>query len=343
MKTTLDTAGHPLRSADPASADAAGAARAGDRAAAQRVLGFAADALAALAGSIDRRFSAAIDVLVAARGRIVVTGMGKSGHVARKIAATLASTGTPAQFVHPAEASHGDLGMITTADAVLALSNSGETAEMQDILSYCRRQGIKLVAMTAAAQSGLARAADAVLMLPSAPEACPHGLAPTTTTTMMIALGDAVAIALMERRGISADLFHRYHPRGALGRRLLTVGDLMHPAEELPLVDIDAPMTETVIEMTRRHFGCAGVLDRDGCLAGIITDGDLRRHMGPDLLAARSADVMTPDPKTIAAEALAAEALGLMRAHSITAVFVVADGRPCGLVHIHDLLRAGLA
>ncbi len=343
MKTIIETAGHPLLPGDRAPADASAAVRAGDRAAAQRVLGLAASALAALSGGIDGGFSAALDVLAATSGRIVVTGMGKSGHVARKIAATLASTGTPAQFVHPAEASHGDLGMITAADAVLALSNSGETAEMQDIVAHCRRQGIKLVAMTGAAQSGLARAADAVLLLPAAAEACPHGLAPTTTTTMMIALGDAVAIALMERRGISADMFHRYHPRGALGRRLQTVGDLMHPVEDLPLVDIDTPMTETVIEMTRRHFGCAGVIERDGRLAGIITDGDLRRHMGPDLLTARSADVMTPDPKTISADALAAEALGLMRAHSITAVFVVADGRPRGLVHIHDLLRAGLA
>ena len=335
MKTTLDTASAP---AAPATTTPRR-----DEDAARRVLALAADALGALAAGIDGRFAAALDLLASITGRVVVTGMGKSGHVARKIAATLASTGTPSQFVHPAEASHGDLGMITAADAVLALSNSGETAELQDILSYCRRQAIPLVAMTAQAGSSLARAADALLLLPHAPEACPHGLAPTTSTTLMIALGDAVAVALMERRGVSADVFHRYHPRGALGRRLLSVRDLMHGRDELPLVDHDTPMTETVLEMTRRHFGCAGVLDIDGRMVGIITDGDLRRHMGPDLLAAPAAAVMTPSPKTIGADALAAEALGVMRAHSITALFVVEDSRPVGLVHIHDLLRAGLA
>ncbi len=334
MKTTLETA--TTHSAAPP-------APAGDLAAAQRVLDLAAGALAAMAQNLDGQFSRALDVLSAVRGRVVVTGMGKSGHVARKIAATLASTGTPAQFVHPAEASHGDLGMITTDDAVLALSNSGETAELWDIVSYARRLGIPLLAVTGAPDSELARAASGVLLLPPASEACPHGLAPTTSTTLMIALGDALAVALMERRGISADAFRRYHPRGALGRRLLAVADVMHRDDELPLVDRAAPMADAMIEMTRKSFGCAGVIDADGRLSGIITDGDLRRHMGPDILAAPAEAVMTPDPKTIAAGALAAEALGLMKAHRITALFVLDDGRPVGLVHIHDLLRAGLA
>jgi arabinose-5-phosphate isomerase len=334
MKTTFETA--PPEPAAPA-------APTGDLAAAQRVLALASDALASMARGLDGQFSRALDALLAVRGRVVVTGMGKSGHVARKIAATLASTGTPAQFVHPAEASHGDLGMITTDDAVLALSNSGETAELWDIVSHARRLGIPLLAMTAAADSELARAASTALLLPAASEACPHGLAPTTSTTMMIALGDALAISLMERRGISADAFRLYHPRGALGRRLLTVAEVMHGGDALPLVDETTAMAEAVITMTRKSFGCAGVVDSSGRLTGIITDGDLRRHMGPDLLATPAEAVMTPGPKTIVAGALAAEALGLMKSHRITALFVVEQDRPVGLVHIHDLLRAGLA
>jgi arabinose-5-phosphate isomerase len=339
MKTTLDTA----TTQSAAQHTRAAAAPADDLAAAQRVLDLAAGALAAMARGLDGQFSRALDLLAAVRGRVVVTGMGKSGHVARKIAATLASTGTPAQFVHPAEASHGDLGMITQDDAVLALSNSGETAELWDIVSFARRLGIPLLAMTGAPDSELARAASAVLLLAPASEACPHGLAPTTSTTMMLALGDALAVALMERRGISADAFRLYHPRGALGRRLLSVNDVMHRGDELPLVGETARMAEAMIEMTRKSFGCAGVIDADGRLSGIITDGDLRRHMGPELLETPAAAVMTPGPKTVAARSLAAEALGLMKAHRITALFVLDDGRPVGLVHIHDLLRAGLA
>jgi arabinose-5-phosphate isomerase len=310
---------------------------------ARRVLEIEADAVRALVDRLDERFLAAVSLILAQHGRVIVSGIGKSGHVARKIASTMASTGTPAYFVHPAEASHGDLGMITTDDAVLALSNSGETAELWDIVSYARRLGIPLLAMTGAAGSELARAASATLLLPTASEACPHGLAPTTSTTMMIALGDALAVALMERRGISADAFRLYHPRGALGRRLLAVADVMHRGEALPLVDRAAPMAEAMIEMTRKSFGCAGVVDSGGRLCGIITDGDLRRHMGPDMLASPAEAVMTPDPKTVAAGALAAEALGRMKAHRITALFVLDEGRPVGLVHIHDLLRAGLA
>src|SRR5882724_2152260 len=260
MKTTLDTA---------TTQSTATAAPGDDLAAAQRVLDLAAGALAAMARGLDGQFSRALDLLVAVRGRVVVTGMGKSGHVARKIAATLASTGTPAQFVHPAEASHGDLGMITAEDAVLALSNSGDTAELRDIVSYARRLGIPLLAVTAAADSELAHAASAVLLLPAANEACPHGLAPTTSTTMMIALGDALAVALMERRGISVDAFRLYHPRGALGRRLLTVAEVMHGGDALPLVDETTPMADAMIEMTRKSLGCAGVVDSGGRLSGI--------------------------------------------------------------------------
>jgi arabinose-5-phosphate isomerase len=311
--------------------------------------------LEALEASLDAAFSRAIDRFIGATGRVIVSGMGKSGHVARKIAATLASTGTPAQFVHPAEASHGDLGMITSADAVLALSNSGETAELTDLIGYAKRFSLPLVAITARATSALAAAADVVLLLPPAEEACPVGLAPTTSTTMQLALGDAIAVALMERRGFTAEHFHAFHPRGALGARLAKVGDLMHT--DLPLAALGQRMADVLIQMTAKRFGCVAVVDAKGWLAGIVTDGDLRRHMSHALLEQPVETIMTKNPRAVSPETLAAEALAIMNAHQITALFACESEngselenkgtakrrRPVGILHIHDLLRAGVA
>ncbi len=307
-----------------------------------RVLALEAQGLEELRQSLDASYRRAVDKLLATPGRIIVTGMGKSGHIARKIAATLASTGSPASFVHPGEASHGDLGMITHDDAVVALSNSGETNELADVIGYTRRFGITLVGFTRRAGSTLASQADVALVLPSSPEACPMRLAPTTSTTAMMALGDALAMALLERRGFSPDDFQTFHPGGALGRRLLRVADIMHVGEELPLVAPGHGMAEALLEMTAKTFGCVGVVDEAGQLAGIITDGDLRRHMASDLLNQRAGDVMTTGPKSIRAGALASEALGVMNAHAITALFVTDDGRPVGILNVHDCLRAGV-
>jgi arabinose-5-phosphate isomerase len=316
-----------------------------DLAVARDVLAVEAAALRGLADSLDDSFIGAVDTLAAARGRVVVSGMGKSGHVARKIAATLASTGTPALFVHPAEASHGDLGMVVAGDAVLALSNSGETAELADLVAHTRRFGLPLVAVTARAGSTLARAADTVVLLPAAPEACPMGLAPTTSTTMQLALGDALAVALLRRRGFGPADFGRFHPGGRLGARLRRVRDLMHVGAALPLVDAAMRMDAAIIHMSEKRFGCLGVVDAAGVLRGILTDGDLRRAMAPDLLTRSVGELMTPDPRTIAADALAEEALHAMTAGArpITTLFVVEQGRPVGILHIHDLLRAGAA
>src|SRR5215470_867237 len=307
--------------------------------------GSGVDALAAaLRNGLGGSFAAAIDVIRAAQGRVIVTGMGKSGHVARKIASTFASTGTPAFFVHPGEASHGDLGMIAPGDAVIALSNSGDTAELDDILAYTRRFRIPLVALTRRSESALADAADVALILPASAEACTLGLAPTTSTTMMLALGDAIAVALLERKGFSAEDFQALHPGGQLGRQLLRVADIMHEGAAVPLVMRGTTMAETLLVMTAKSFGCAGVTDEAGRLIGIVTDGDLRRHMGYALLAERVETVMTPTPKTIRPQALAAEALGQMNAQAITSLFVVDDTwHPLGILHIHDCLRAGIA
>lgn len=318
---------------------------------ARRVLELEAEGILALARAVQRdaqTLRRTVDVLAHVTGRVIVTGMGKSGHIARKIAATLASTGTPAQFVHPAEASHGDLGMITRADAVLALSHSGETAEMSDLLAYARRFKIPLIGITAGAQSALAQAADVTLLLPALSEACPLGLAPTTSTTAMLALGDALAVALFESKGFSAQDFHQFHPKGALGRRFLSVGDLMHRGDAVPLIAAKAPMSEALVEITAKRLGCVGVTDEQGCLVGIITDGDLRRHMAPNLLQQPAGEVMTPQPRAIRPTALAAEALGVMNDGSITSLFVVEKPEsgpqpPIGILHIHDILRAGVA
>ncbi len=310
---------------------------------AQRVLKTEADALGALAVSLGDSFARALDILNAVTGRVVVSGMGKNSHVGRKIAATLASTGTPALFVHPGEASHGDLGMITKTDAVFALSNSGETAELADIVAYATRFEIPLISVTSSDDSALAKAATVLLVLPDAPEACPMGLAPTTSTTLMLALGDAIAVALLERKGFSTADFQVLHPGGKLGRRLLKVADLMHSGDDVPLADLAAKMSDVVLVMTEKRLGCVGITDGDGRLLGVITDGDLRRHMSENLLDCRAGDVMTKGVKTIGPDALASEALGLMNTSSITVLFVVEEPRPLGVIHIHDCLRAGVA
>jgi len=309
-----------------------------------RVLQLEADGLMALQRTLDDSLDRAIESLAGISGRVVVTGIGKSGHVAHKIAATLASTGSPALYVHPAEASHGDLGMIAPGDAVIALSNSGGTAELADIVAYSRRFRIPLIAVTSRRDSVLANAADVVLLLPKATEACPMGLAPTTSTTMMLALGDALAIALLERRGFSPADFQVLHPGGQLGRRLLRVADVMHGKDEMPLVGPDLTTDQAILVMTSKRFGCVGIVDSQGRLVGIVTDGDLRRHMSPDLLRQRVGTIMTEHPKTIRPEALAAEALAEMNIteRPVTSLFVVDGGRPVGIVHVHDLLRAGV-
>ncbi|MRX51497.1 KpsF/GutQ family sugar-phosphate isomerase [Paracoccus sp. S-4012] len=307
---------------------------------ARRVIRTEAEALALLEDSLGPAFEQAVETILAAQGRVIVSGMGKSGHVGRKIAATLASTGTPAFFVHPAEASHGDLGMLTEADVAMVLSNSGETTEIADIVAHTRRFRIPLIGVAGRAGSTLLRQADVALLLPSAPEACGNGIVPTTSTTMTLALGDALAIALMEHRRFTPEHFRTFHPGGKLGARLAKVGDLMH--EALPLVAEDAPMSEALLTISREGFGVTGVTDADGRLTGIITDGDLRRHMD-GLLTRRADEVMTRSPRTIAPDALAESALAEMQGRKITTLFVVGDGRPAGILHIHDLLRAGFA
>jgi arabinose-5-phosphate isomerase len=318
---------------------------AADLKAARRVLRFAGEALSALSDNLDGAFTRAVDVLASVRGRVVVSGMGKSGHVGHKIAATFSSTGTPAQFVHPAEASHGDLGALTPQDALLMLSYSGETEELSNLITYAKSFGIPLIGMASNPESTLLKAADVALVLPRAQEACPMGLAPTTSTTLMLALGDALAVALMERKGFSTDQYRDRHPGGSLGRKLIRVADLMH--EDFPVVAIDAPMKDVLILMTSfAKFGFAGVvgiIDKNGALAGIITDGDLRRHINGNPLDRLAQDIMTKNPKTIAGEELAAEALKQMNDLRITCLFVLDDARrPIGLIHIHDCLRAGI-
>ena len=298
---------------------------------------------AAVSDGLGAPFVAAVEAIRAARGRVIVTGMGKSGHVARKIAATLASTGTPAFFVHAADASHGDLGMIMSDDVMLALSWSGETEELKDLINYSRRYRISLIAITVNADSTLGKAADIVLALPEVREACPHNLAPTTSSLMQLALGDALAMALLESKGFTAIDFGALHPGGKLGAALKFVRDIMHPGEAIPLIKRSAPMSEAIVEMSAKGFGCVAVIDDAGKLAGVITDGDLRRHMRADLLQASVDTVMTASPKTVRPNQLASEALELLNASKITALIVVEAGRPVGIVHFHDLLRAGVA
>jgi arabinose-5-phosphate isomerase len=299
---------------------------------------------AALDGELGARLSKTIEVIKRTEGRVIVSGMGKSGHIARKIAATLASTGTPAYFVHPAEASHGDLGMITAADVVLLLSNSGESAELKAILGYCTRFSVPMIAMTADETSTLGRAADIVLLLPKAREACPNGLAPTTSTLLQLALGDALAMALLEDKGFTASHFREFHPGGKLGAQIRHARDIMHKDGELPLLHPDAPLPEVIAQINAKRFGCVGITDAQGRLAGMITDGDLRRAMATGAMASSAAEIMTRAPKTIHGDVLAGEVIEFINARQITAVFVVDEGgRPVGLIHIHDLLRIGVA
>ncbi len=298
---------------------------------------------AALAGDLIDSFAEAIEILRTCRGRVIVTGMGKSGHVGLKVAATLSSTGSPAYFVHPSEASHGDLGMITRDDVILAFSWSGETVELGNIVSYSRRFAVPLIAVTSNPSSTLAEAAELVLALPQAKEACPHGLAPTTSTVMQLALGDCLAMALLDSKGFTARDFQALHPGGQLGARLKFVGDLMHKGDRLPLAAAGQVMAEAIVVMTEKALGCLGVVDDRGVLRGIITDGDLRRHMGDGLLARRVQDIMTPAPKTVSPDLLASAALEMINSSKITTLFVVENDRPVGIIHIHDLLRAGVA
>jgi arabinose-5-phosphate isomerase len=298
----------------------------------------------ALQNGLGDAFRKAAELIGNLEGRVVVTGVGKSGHIGRKIAASLASTGTPAFFVHSGEASHGDLGMIAASDVVLALSWGGETAELQGIVSFTRRFSIPLIAITSGALSTLAREADVVLLLPKEQEACPHGLAPTTSTLMQLAIGDALAVALLEARGFSATDFRVYHPGGKLGAMLSHVSDLMHTGDRLPLVKTGVLMPEAIEELSRKRFGCVGVLDEDGCVCGVITDGDISRHLDLDLRQTRVEDVMTRNPKTVDKETLATKAMAILNKHSIGALLVVdADRKPVGIVHFHDLLRVGVA
>lgn len=297
---------------------------------------------ASLANGLARPFEQAVAMLAQARGRVIVTGIGKSGHIGQKVAATFASTGTPSFFVHPSEAAHGDLGMIAKDDVLLALSWSGETVELSNIITYARRFKVPLIALTSRADSALGKSANVVLELPKAKEACPHGLAPTTSTTMQLALGDCLAVALLERKGFSAHDFKVFHPGGSLGAQLKHVSDLMHKGDELPLVTLDKPMSEVIVTMTAKSFGCVGVVDGAGSLAGMITDGDLRRHMGDGLLAKRASDIMTRRPNTLTPDLMASAALETINALKRTQMFVVDEGRPVGIVHVHDLLRAGV-
>lgn len=331
-----------MPSAEPAQAAADAAVRS-----ALRTLEFELGGIEALkremAGALGDSFAGAVALLESLSGRAIVSGMGKSGHIGQKIAATLSSTGTPAFFVHPGEASHGDLGMITPEDAVIALSWSGETAELANLLTYARRFAVPIIAITSRSNSSLAKAAQHALILPQATEACPHGLAPTTSSLMQLAIGDALAIALLEGKGFTAHDFKVFHPGGQLGANLKHVSDFMHTGERLPLTGPDTRMSEALVLMTEKSFGCLGVVDAEGKLIGILTDGDLRRNMGDGLLKAEISKVMTRSPKTIAPDALASAALNTLNTAKITALFVVEDERPVGIVHIHDLLRLGVA
>lgn len=308
---------------------------------AKRVFELEIEGLKALEDWLDERFINAVDLIFASKGRIILSGMGKSGHIGKKIAATMASTGTPAFFVHPGEASHGDLGMIAKEDVVILLSNSGETAELKDIISYCKRFNIPLIGMVRRESSVLVEASDVALVLPAVPEACTVN-APTTSTTMMLALGDALAVALLERRGFDNDDFNVFHPGGKLGAAFLKVKDLMHGDDSLPLIGDASLMSDALIVMTGKSLGCVGVVNKRGELLGIITDGDLRRHMSADLTKKKASDIMTKEPLTITEKELATKALNVMEESAITSLFVISNKKPVGVLHVHDILRAGV-
>jgi len=303
------------------------------------------DALIQLEAALDENFSTAVRTLQATRGRIVVTGMGKSGHMARKIAATFAATGSPAIFIHPAEAAHGDLGMVQDGDTLIVLSNSGSTPELTPVMQHCRSMRIRIIGVAARIDSPVMQAADVKLLIPQVREACPSNIAPTSSTAVMLALGDALAMALMDLRGVERDSLKLLHPGGAIGLRLMAVREMMHSGASLPLVERDTPMREVIMTMTSMGFGAAGVVDAEGRLVGVITDGDLRRHVG-DLGDGLAANVMTPNPKTVPLDTLAEDALMIMNDCKITTVFVMDDERPdvpSGIVHIHDFVRYGLS
>jgi arabinose-5-phosphate isomerase len=313
---------------------------------ARRVIDTEAEGLSLLSAQLDQAFSSAVKLILSLEGRVIVSGMGKSGHIGRKIAATLASTGTPAQFVHPAEASHGDLGMLTVKDAALMLSNSGETSELLSMIEHTRRFGIPLIGVASRLKSTLLSRSDIALVLPQAPEACAIRLAPTTSTTMTLALGDALAVALMVAKGFTAQDFRTFHPGGALGAQLVLVKDLMHSGEELPLITQSATISDAILEMTAKSFGVTGVVDENGELTGIVTDGDLRRGLKlgslADISEQKADAIVTKKPKTIAPSLLGVEALAVMNRFGISSLFVLDQNKPVGLLHIHDCLRAGL-
>lgn len=308
----------------------------------QKVLNKEAEAVRELADSLGDEFYNAVNALLAVKGRVIVTGMGKSGHIGRKIAATMASTGTPAFFVHPAEASHGDLGMLTKDDAILALSNSGETKELADVVAYSRHFDIPLICIVGKKESTLAKASDYVLCHSPLEDACPLGLAPTTSTTTTLALGDALAMALSAAKGFSKEQFKGYHPGGKLGAMLLKAKELMVKGDAMPLVTEQTPMSNALIEMTQKSLGCVGIINEAGDLVGIITDGDLRRHMTADLPSKKAAEIMTPSPQTINSDILAAQAVKMMNEKQITTLFVVDGKKPLGILHMHRCLAAGV-
>lgn len=312
---------------------------------AKRTISKEVEALHIMENQLDENLSKALDIMQKTTGRVIITGMGKSGHVASKIAATMASTGTPAFFVHPGEASHGDLGMITENDCVIAISNSGESRELSDILIYCKRYGIPLISVTKNPDSTLGQSGDILLRLPDDGEACPLGLAPTSSTTATMVLGDILSVALLERKGFTKTDFKKRHPGGKLGSFLKKVSDLMHKGEEMPIVDENTTMQEAMLVMSSKMLGCVGIVTSSGELEGIITDGDLRRCLSPDVLSKKVVDVMTRNPKTIVPDVLAVEALNLMNntGKGITQLFVIQEKKPIGVIHLHDCLRAGVA
>ena len=310
----------------------------------KNVLRMEQEALGKLTDTLDGEFVQAVRLLKATKGRVIVTGMGKSGHIARKIAATMASVGTPAMFVHPAEASHGDLGMLTTDDIILALSNSGESKELSDIIAYTKRFGLHLICIVGNRESTLARASDVILCFPPFQEACSFGMAPTTSTTLSVALGDALAMALMDLKGFSKDDYRERHPGGKLGALLLRASDLMASGDDMPVVKQHTLMTEAVVEISGKGLGCVGIVDDNNKLIGLITDGDLRRHMNVNLLSSTVDEIMTRNPKTIPPNILAVEAVRLMNEKKITNFFVIDEqGHPLGLLHLHRCLQAGVA
>lgn len=315
-----------------------------DRESAIRTIDTEIDAISKLKNSVAlENLTSALDLMQNSTGRIIITGMGKSGHIGKKIAASLASTGTPSFFVHPAEASHGDLGMITENDVVVAISNSGESKELVDIINYCKRFGIKIIAITKNPESSLGKAADIILELPNYDEACPLGLAPTSSTTTTLVLGDILTVGLIERKGFSKEEFNLRHPGGKLGSILKRVGDLMHTGQDMPILDENSNMQAVLLEMTSKCLGCVGFINQTGMLTGMLTDGDLRRCLSPSILNEKAINLMTKNPKTVSKDMISAEALKIMHDKKITNMFVLENGKPIGVIHIHDLLNNGVA